>query len=58
MRRVATLSRARLDDLLVERGLAGTRDRAQALVAAGLVEVEGSHTDLDIDHVLGGQAGD
>jgi 23S rRNA (cytidine1920-2'-O)/16S rRNA (cytidine1409-2'-O)-methyltransferase len=41
MRRVALLSRPRLDDLLVERGLAATRDRAQALVAAGLVEVEG-----------------
>jgi 23S rRNA (cytidine1920-2'-O)/16S rRNA (cytidine1409-2'-O)-methyltransferase len=38
---VATLSRSRLDDLLVERGLADSRRRAQALVAAGLVEVDG-----------------
>ena len=42
---MATLSRSRLDDLLVERGLASTRDRAQALVAAGLVEVEGVRAD-------------
>ena len=42
---MATLSRSRLDDLLVDRGLAGTRDRAQALVAAGLVEVEGVRAD-------------
>ena len=38
---MATLSHSRLDDLLVERGLADTRARAQALVAAGLVEVDG-----------------
>lgn len=42
---VAAPSHSRLDDLLVERGLAGTRDRAQALVAAGLVEVEGVRAD-------------
>jgi 23S rRNA (cytidine1920-2'-O)/16S rRNA (cytidine1409-2'-O)-methyltransferase len=36
-----TLLRSRLDDLLIERGLAGTRPRAQALIAAGLVEVDG-----------------
>jgi 23S rRNA (cytidine1920-2'-O)/16S rRNA (cytidine1409-2'-O)-methyltransferase len=41
MTAVATLSNSRLDDLLVDRGLADTRRRAQALVAAGLVEVEG-----------------
>jgi 23S rRNA (cytidine1920-2'-O)/16S rRNA (cytidine1409-2'-O)-methyltransferase len=41
MTTVATLSTSRLDDLLVDRGLAETRRRAQALVAAGLVEVEG-----------------
>lgn len=35
------LQRGRLDDLLVERGIAPTRDRAQALVAAGMVEVDG-----------------
>jgi 23S rRNA (cytidine1920-2'-O)/16S rRNA (cytidine1409-2'-O)-methyltransferase len=35
------MQRSRLDDLLVERGLADTRARAQALVAAGLVEVDG-----------------
>lgn len=38
---MTTLQRARLDDTLVERGLADTRDRAQALVAAGLIEVDG-----------------
>jgi 23S rRNA (cytidine1920-2'-O)/16S rRNA (cytidine1409-2'-O)-methyltransferase len=32
---------ARLDVLLVERGLAPSRERAQALIAAGLVEVAG-----------------
>ncbi len=31
----------RLDKLLVERGLASTRQKAQALILAGLVEVEG-----------------
>ncbi len=39
---MTTLSPGRLDDLLVERGLAASRDRAQALIAAGLVEVDGS----------------
>lgn len=38
---MTTLARLRLDDLLVERGLAPSRTRAQALVAAGLVEVDG-----------------
>lgn len=38
---MTTLPRSRLDDLLVERGLADTRSRAQALIAAGLVEVDG-----------------
>lgn len=38
---MTTLQRTRLDDVLVHRGLADTRERAQALVAAGLVEVEG-----------------
>ena len=38
---MSTLSRVRLDDLLVERGLAETRERAQALIGAGLVEVDG-----------------
>jgi 23S rRNA (cytidine1920-2'-O)/16S rRNA (cytidine1409-2'-O)-methyltransferase len=38
---MTTLPRSRLDDVLVERGLAGTRSRAQALIAAGLVEVDG-----------------
>src|ERR1700680_2240855 len=38
---VSTPSNSRLGDLLIERGLADNRDRAQALVAAGLVEVEG-----------------
>ena len=39
-RRTAT-GRKRLDLLLVERGLAETRERAQALILAGLVEVDG-----------------
>ena len=38
---MTTVQRSRLDDLLVERGLAESRARAQALVAAGLVEVAG-----------------
>lgn len=38
---MTTLSRLRLDDLLIDRRLADTRERAQALVAAGLVEVDG-----------------
>ena len=38
---MTTLQRSRLDALLVGRGLAATRERAQALVAAGLVEVDG-----------------
>lgn len=38
---MSALSHPRLDDLLIERGLADNRFRAQALVAAGLVEVEG-----------------
>ena len=38
---MTTLQRARLDTVLVERGMAGSRERAQALVAAGLVEVDG-----------------
>ena len=35
----ATAKRVRLDQLLVERGLAPTRSRAQALVLAGQVRV-------------------
>jgi 23S rRNA (cytidine1920-2'-O)/16S rRNA (cytidine1409-2'-O)-methyltransferase len=42
---MTTLQRSRLDDLLVERGLADSRARAQALVAAGLVEVDGRRAD-------------
>jgi 23S rRNA (cytidine1920-2'-O)/16S rRNA (cytidine1409-2'-O)-methyltransferase len=38
-------SRIRLDQLLVERGLAESRTRAQALVMAGLVRVEGAVAD-------------
>jgi 23S rRNA (cytidine1920-2'-O)/16S rRNA (cytidine1409-2'-O)-methyltransferase len=38
---VTTMQRSRLDTVLVERGMAGSRERAQALVAAGLVEVDG-----------------
>jgi 23S rRNA (cytidine1920-2'-O)/16S rRNA (cytidine1409-2'-O)-methyltransferase len=42
---MTTLPRLRLDDLLVDRGLAQTRARGQALVAAGLVEVDGVRAD-------------
>ncbi|HEX4580308.1 MAG TPA: TlyA family RNA methyltransferase [Candidatus Dormibacteraeota bacterium] len=38
---MTTLQRCRLDLILVERGLAGSPERARALVAAGLVEVDG-----------------
>ena len=37
--------RKRLDILLVERGLAPTREKAQAMILAGLVEVAGRHAD-------------
>ena len=37
-----TISRQRLDLALVERALAPSRERAQALIASGLVEVNGS----------------
>jgi 23S rRNA (cytidine1920-2'-O)/16S rRNA (cytidine1409-2'-O)-methyltransferase len=37
--------RSRLDVLLVERGLAPTREKAQAMILAGLVEVEGRRAD-------------
>ena len=36
-----TVTVQRLDLVLVERGLAASRERAQALVAAGMVEVDG-----------------
>ena len=36
-----TVTAQRLDLVLVERGLAASRERAQALVAAGMVEVDG-----------------
>jgi 23S rRNA (cytidine1920-2'-O)/16S rRNA (cytidine1409-2'-O)-methyltransferase len=38
---MTTVPRSRLDDVLVERGFADSRTRAQALIAAGLVEVDG-----------------
>src|SRR5579859_940799 len=37
--------RGRLDVALVERGLAPSRERAQSLIMAGLVEVEGRRVD-------------
>jgi len=37
--------RVRLDQLLVERGLAPSRARAQSLILAGLVRVEGALVD-------------
>ena len=39
------IKKERLDILLVTRGLADTRERAQALIAAGLVSVEGVRRD-------------
>jgi 23S rRNA (cytidine1920-2'-O)/16S rRNA (cytidine1409-2'-O)-methyltransferase len=36
-----TLTRLRLDAVLVDRGVAATLDRARALISAGLVEVDG-----------------
>jgi 23S rRNA (cytidine1920-2'-O)/16S rRNA (cytidine1409-2'-O)-methyltransferase len=38
---MASARRERLDVLLVERGLAGSRERARALILAGLVRVDG-----------------
>ena len=38
-------ARVRLDVALVERGLAPTRERAQALILAGLVDVDGQRVD-------------
>src|SRR5436305_1336529 len=37
--------KARLDQLLVERGLAGTREKAKALILAGAVTVDGQRSD-------------
>lgn len=39
---MTTAATGRLDLALVERGLAGSRERAQALIAAGMVEVDGA----------------
>lgn len=44
--------RIRLDQLLVERGLAPTRARAQALVLAGVVRVDGQRSDKPGRQVL------
>jgi len=38
-------AKARIDLLLVERGLAPSRERAQALLLAGVVRVDGAHID-------------
>jgi 23S rRNA (cytidine1920-2'-O)/16S rRNA (cytidine1409-2'-O)-methyltransferase len=37
--------RSRLDRLLVDRGLAGSREKARAMIMAGLVEVDGARFD-------------
>jgi len=57
-----TRSKERLDKLLVERGLAPTRAKAQALIMAGLVRVNGSPADkagqqvpVDLDLTVIGQ---
>src|SRR3989442_1643825 len=41
----AVPKRVRLDQLLVERGLAPSRERAQALILAGVVRVDGARAD-------------
>ena len=41
-RKVAALARERLDRLLVDRGLAESRERAQAMIMAGIVRVDGA----------------
>jgi 23S rRNA (cytidine1920-2'-O)/16S rRNA (cytidine1409-2'-O)-methyltransferase len=46
------MARERIDRVLVARGLAPTRARAQALIARGLVEVEGRTLDKPSDRVL------
>jgi 23S rRNA (cytidine1920-2'-O)/16S rRNA (cytidine1409-2'-O)-methyltransferase len=43
--RVPARERVRLDQLLVQRGLAPTRERAQALILAGSVRVDGARAD-------------
>jgi 23S rRNA (cytidine1920-2'-O)/16S rRNA (cytidine1409-2'-O)-methyltransferase len=53
---VATSDRSRLDVALVERGLAETRSRAQALVMAGRVTVDGAVVDKAGAPVAGGSA--
>jgi 23S rRNA (cytidine1920-2'-O)/16S rRNA (cytidine1409-2'-O)-methyltransferase len=45
LRRTAKPGKARLDVLLVERGLAPSRERAQALLLAGQVRVNGTRAD-------------
>ena len=44
-KKTAKLGKARLDVLLVERGLAPSRERAQALLLAGQVRVNGTRSD-------------
>jgi 23S rRNA (cytidine1920-2'-O)/16S rRNA (cytidine1409-2'-O)-methyltransferase len=55
----ATAKRVRLDQLLLERGLAPTRSRAQALVLAGQVRVgegDGARHDLKAGDLVGREA--
>src|ERR1051325_8448303 len=54
MKRVPTERPARLDKLLVERGLAESRTKAQALVMAGVVLVDDQRANTPSDTVAGG----
>lgn len=57
------MSRERLDKLLVDRGLAGSRERARALIMAGAVRVEGRVIDkagtlIDVEAPIAVAGGD
>jgi 23S rRNA (cytidine1920-2'-O)/16S rRNA (cytidine1409-2'-O)-methyltransferase len=52
--RLDRLDRRRLDVELVERGLAPSRERAQALIGAGMVRVDGTRAGSAAQRVVGG----